>query len=930
MTITRHLIALLALLPTVAVPQDPGRIMGQVVDEQTGDPISGASIMVDETGAGGLTNLDGRYLIRGVDPGVHDLMVQVIGYATKRVTGVQVASGGLTRVDISMASEALEIEAITVSAAVERGSTAALLNERRRSSGVADAIGSQQIARSPDGNAAAVMARAPGVSIVGDRYVYVRGLGDRYGAATLNGSPLPSPETDKKVVPLDIVPSSFLESIVTAKTYSPDQPGDYAGGLVQIRTRNFPARSIIKLGLGTSYNSAASFAPGVGYEGGAYDFVGFDDGTRGLPAALPDHRITAATYSAEDLERFGESFAGSWGPTPTELPLSQSFNLAVGNQFHVLGGSVPVGYLLAVTQSTDYGNRDDLVERVLSSAGAAEPEVDYTGSHTTRSAALGGLLNLSIEPAAGHRLSLEGLYNRSVDDEGRILQGYNHDFGTSQRNTRIRYLAQDLLSAQLKGEHEVGAPGGTKVGWRGSFTSAARYEPNTREVLYRQAEDGRYLFDTFVQSGSVFHSDLDEIGYGGGLDVGVPLQIGALSGTLSFGGAMDAKDREAYARRFRFLPVGFISEEVAVRQPDDLFTPETIGPEGFEIREATFPGDNYEASQEILAGYALVDTRILPRLRLAGGARVEQTRQRVTPLSRFTSTGMELAGAELDDTDILPGLNVTYEATESMNLRLGLSRTLARPQFRELAPFQFTDYAGGFLTVGNPALGRSRISNYDLRWEWFPGLDGLVAVSGFYKRFEDPIETVVLSSTELVQTWVNAQSATNYGVEVELQTSLGRLGPIFEPLALNANVTWVESEVSTGDSVTVFLPFGAGLRQLAISDRRRALQGQSPYMLNLGLTYLSPTRGTNVSALYNHIGRRIESVSGASLPDIYEESRGVLDLVLEQPFGNGISAKLSATKLLGSDVVFTQGGDVVRSYDTGRVVSLSVSWDLDG
>lgn len=929
-TIVVCLTILLGLLPATAVAQDAGRIMGRVVSEETGAPISGASVMVDGTSAGALTNLDGRYLIQSVPAGVHDVVVQVLGHVTKTVTGVQVPADGVVHVDVGMTPQALEIEAIRVSAAVERGSTTALLTERRRASGVSDAIGSQQIARSPDGDAASVMARAPGVSIVGGKYVYVRGLGDRYGGATLNGAPLASPETDRKVVPLDIVPSSFLESVVTAKTYSPDQPGDYAGGLVQIRTRNFPTRPIVKLGLGTSYNSTATFASGVGYEGGSYDFLGFDDGTRGLPAVLPDQRITAASYSDVDLERFGEAFVGSWGPTPTTLPPGQNLSLAVGSQLHVLDGTVPIGYLLAVTQSTDHSNRGGVVERVFSSAGAAEPEVDYTGTHTTRSASLGGLLNLSVEPAPLHRLTLEGIYNRTVDDEARVLQGYNHDFGTDQRNTRIRYLAQELLSAQLKGEHEIATPGDTRLGWRGSFSMAGRYEPNTREVLYRQADDGRYLFDTFVQSGSVFHSDLDEIGYGGGADLRVPLRMLGASATLSFGGAADFKDREAYARRFRFLPVGFIPEEVAEREPDDLFTSTTIGPDGFEIREATFSGDNYEASQEVLAGYALLDTRILPRLRLTGGARVERTRQSVTPLSRFTSTGMELPGAELDDTDILPGLNVTYEATESMNLRLGLSRTLARPQFRELAPFQFTDYAGGFLTIGNPALERSRITNYDVRWEWFTDLDGLVAVSGFYKRFEDPIETVVLSSTELIQTWVNAAGATNYGVEVELRTCLGALGETFEPFDLNANLTWLDSEVSTGDSIAVFLPFGAGLRQLSTGDRSRALQGQSPYMLNLGLTYLSPTRGTNITALYNYIGRRIDSVSGASLPDIYEEGRGVLDLVLEHPFSHGLSAKVSARRVLGSDVVFTQGGDVVRSYDTGRVVSLSVSWNIDG
>ncbi|MBW3552353.1 MAG: TonB-dependent receptor [Gemmatimonadetes bacterium] len=907
--------------------QSPGRILGRVVSEGNGEPVSGAHVGIQGMDGGALSNREGRYVIQRVEPGVHDLVVQVIGFARKTVTGVVVPEGGTVHLDVSLATEAVRVGGITVSAAIERGSTTALLNERRSSGVVVDAIGSEQIARTPDGDAAAVLARSPGVSVVDSRYMYVRGLGDRYGAASLNGSPLPSPEQDRKVVPLDIIPSSFLESVVTAKTYSPDQPGDYAGGLVQIRTRNFPARRIVELGLGTSYDTQASFATGLGGGGGgAYDFLAFDDGGRSLPP-LPAQRLTATNYAPGELEVFGEQFIGHWGPRRAQLPVAQSFSVAVGNEASWFDGEVPVGYLIALNQSTDYTNRE-MVERVLTTSGIDDPAVDYTGTVTTRSARLGGMLNFSVEPTPSNRLTLAAMYNRTADDEGRILQGYNLDFSTNQRNTRIRYLVQDLVSAQLKGEHELGSLGDTRVSWRTAFSRTARYEPNTREVLYRQVPDGRYLFDTFVQSGSVFHSDLDEAGLGGALDVEVPLRLRDLPASLSFGAAADLKERSAYARRFRFLPVGSLTEDIRARDPNQLFTRETIHPLGFQIQEATFPGDNYGADQQIRAVYAMADAEILPRLRLVGGARVEQARQTVSPIDRFLTTAAELESADLNDTDVLPGINLTYSPTEAVNLRLGLSRTVARPQFRELAPFQFTDYAGGYLTIGNPALQRTRIQNYDVRWEWFPGLGSLVAVSGFFKRFEQPIETIVLSSTELMRTWVNAEAALNYGAELEVRAPLGGLGRVLEPVSFNANLTWIESEVNTGGTVRVFLPFGAGLTDLSYTDRSRPLQGQSPYVANLGLSYAAA--GTNVTLLYNRFGRRIDTVGGSSLPDIYEEDRGQLDLVLQQVFGRGFSASLRAKRLLGSDMEFTQDGEIVRSYDLGRVVSLSVSWDLGG
>ena len=484
------------------------------------------------------------------------------------------------------------------------------------------------------------------------------------------------------------------------------------------------------------------------------------------------------------------------------LPPGQSFSIAAGNEAGWFDGTVPVGYLVAFNQSTDYTHRES-VERVLTVAGASEPAVDYAGTSSTRSASVGGMLNLSIEPTPTNRITIEGLYNRTADDEARIFQGYNLDFSTNQRNTRIRALVQDLLTAQLKGEHELGFLGDTRVAWRSAWSRTSRLEPNTREVLYRQVPDGRYLFDTFVQSGSIFHADLEEVGYGGGLDVDVPFALRGAPATLSFGGTADYKDRDAFARRFRFLPIGTLSEEVRAQEPNQLFTTETIDPLGFQLHEATFPGDNYSADQEILAAYLMADAEILPRLRFVGGARVEQATQTVTPLERFLTTAADLEPASLDNTDLLPGINLVYEATETMNLRLGLSRTLARPQFRELAPFQFTDYAGGYLTIGNPALERTRIRNYDLRWEWFVRPGEILAVSGFYKRFTDPIEVLVLPSSELMKTWVNAGSATNEGLELEARASLGILADALETSAQrDANYRTSEEYRATTDKVS--------------------------------------------------------------------------------------------------------------------------------
>lgn len=908
----------------------PGRITGRVVNEQSGEPLQGVQVTVKGGAPSTLTGVDGRYMLRGVPAGTHEVSAQSLGFATKTVTGVMVDSDESVVLNIALAPQAIALDGIRVSAAQERGSTVALLSQRRKTGTVTDAIGLEQIDRSPDGDAAAVLSRSPGVSVVGGKYVYVRGLGERYGQATINGSPLPSPEPDKKVVPLDLIPSDFLESVVTAKSYSPSQPGDYAGGLVQITTRNFPAYGIFKLGVSSSFNTATTFKDGYGYAGGGLDFLAMEDGTRDLPSFLPDNvRITRGNIAGADLERIGEAFIGPWGPTTSTLPPSQGVNLALGNQV-TLGAERSLGYLLSVSQSSGYTNRGDLVERVFSSAAGAEPEVDYSGLSTSQQAALGGLVQLAADLSPANRVTLSAMYNRTVDDESRILEGFNLDSNGDQRNTRLQFLEQTVLTTQLKGQHHLGFLGDASLDWRGSYSTARRYEPNTREILYRET-GGAFLWDDFIQSGSVFHADLNEDTYGAGLDFRVPLTFRGQPAELSLGGALELRDRSNFARRFRFRPDGQLPTEVRTRDPNDLFTTETIGPGGFQIEESTFRADNYRADQSVQAGYAMVDFELLPRIRVLTGARIEQTTQTVTPFDLYPVSNQEpLDQASLSNTDVLPAINLTYSPTDRVNFRLGASQTLARPQFRELAPFSFADYAGGFLTVGNPTLGRTLIRNLDARWEWFSGHSSLVAVSAFYKDFDDPIEVVVFPSSELIRSWANADGATNYGAEFEIRTSLGALGPAFRAIGLNANLTLVQSDVRTADTINAYLPGTGAIELTGIEDRSRPLQGQSPYVVNLGLAYASERLGTKTTILFNRFGRRIDSVGGRTLPDIYEEARSTLDIVLEQPLPGGLSAKISGKRLVGNQVEFTQAGDVVRGYDAGRTFSVSLSWGAGG
>ena len=915
-----------------ALSAQQGRITGRVMDAATAQPISSAQIFLEDQSVGGVSGIDGRYVLRDVPAGVQTVVVQMIGYGSKTITGVQVPDGGVAILDVSLESAAIDIAGITVQAAAERGSTTALLTERRTEAVVVDAIGADQISRSPDGDAAAALKRVPGLSVVDGKFAYVRGLGERYSSTTLNGAPLASPMPDRKVVPLDVIPSGLLESIVTAKSYSPDKPGDYAGGLVELRTKDFPTRRIFSVSASGGFNSVTTFEDGLRYGGGGLDFLGFDDGTRDLPGALPDNaRVTFPTFSRAQLESIGESFSGDWGPVLDALPPNTSLGISFGDDMALFGRSL--GLLASANYSNSFGRKDGIIERVFASAGVADPEVDYRGDETVRSVSLGGLANVSYELTPTSRVTANFVFSRLMDDEARVYEGFNLDSNAAQRNYRIRFLAQTLANAQLKGEHLLGFLGDAKFDWRGSWSRAERYEPNTREVLYRESGNGEFLFENFVSSGSVFHQNLVDDTYSGAADLSIPFTLGdSRTGSVSFGGAMNAKQRDAFTRRFRFLavPGGVIDENVRRLDPNELFNPTTIAQDGFELSEATFRPDNYDATEDVAAGYVKLEGEVSDRVKIMTGLRVESAQQEVTPFDLFPTPGLTpIPGARLDDRDLLPALNVTLQVAENMNVRLGASQTLARPQLRELAPFAFADYAGGYLTVGNPELSRSLIQNYDARWEWFFGTGAILAFSGFYKTFDGPIEVAVLPSSELLKTWINGGEANNYGLEFEFRSSLDFLASSLASLALNANLTLVESEVTTPATIRVYIP-GEGGTDLAVAPKTRALQGQSPYVFNVGLSYANNTGTSQATVLFNRFGRRIDAVGGQATPDIFEEARSQLDVVLERTLFSGTKVKLSAKNLIGNVVEFTQGGGLLRRWDTGRSFSVSVGWSTGG
>ena len=918
-----------AMALSAQAAEELGRISGRIVDEATARPLSLAQISIAALNTGTLSDVDGRWSMQSLPPGTYDVVARLIGYANKTITGVTVTAGDVTTIDISLPPQAIEMNELSVTVADQIGTASAVLENRQTAAAVTDAIGREQISDSPDSDAAAAMARVPGVSIVDKKFVFVRGLGERYGNTTLDGAVMPSPIADRKAVPLDLVPASFIENVSTSKSYLPRQPADYAGGLVQIETRKVPGENFLKVGFGTGMETATTGRSGLGYAGGGLDFLGIDDGLRSLPDLLPAAAtVNRQNLSPEELEAIGEAFAPGWAGTPRDLPFGRSGEIAFATEVPI--GSKDLGLLATGHWDDSWNRREGYVERVFASAGLSDPEVDYGGDQSTRAVTLGGLLNMDYPLAPSHRISFNGLLNRVTEDQSRVLEGFNLDSNTNQRNTRIQYVENSLVQGRLSGKHYFNALGGTTAEWKAAYSRAGRYEPNTREVLYRES-GGVFLWDNFIQSGSIFHQDLTEDAINLNLDVQFPIRVNGQAGTIEVGAATLTRDRDVLSRRFRFIPNRSVPNEVRGSAPDGIFTPDNIGPgpRQFEIREATFRPDNYVADQTTTGAYLMADLELLPRLRFAGGARIERSRQVVEPIDVFTMGIEPLTGAELDNTDFVPGATLTWAASDRVNIRAAASRTLARPEFRELAPFSFADFAGGYLVVGNPVLQRSRITNFDLRWEWFPRPGAVFAVSGFYKKFKDPIEEVVFPSSEYIKSWLNAGTANNLGTEFEVRSDLGFLSESFENFALNFNLTLVDSEVETGSVAQIFVP-GSGPLEIDVVGQKRRLQGQSPYVVNAGANWASSSGRTSVSLLFNRFGRRISQVGSQFLESVFEEGRNQFDLVVEQGIGSKVSAKLSATNLFAAHYRFTQGGDLLRGWQPGRAFSLGVTWQPVG
>ena len=901
---------------TTAAAQGTGRIIGRVVEATQGAPLSGVTITLVGTTRTATSAADGRYALVDLPEGPVSLTARLIGFTPKTVTGLVVAGGRTLEQNISLSNKVVELQEVTVSAAVESGSVNRALDEQRNAVAVVNSISSEQIAKSPDGDAAAAVQRVSGATVQDGKYVVVRGLGDRYTTASLNGARIPSPEPEKKVVPLDLFPAALLDGITVSKTFTPDQPGDFAGASINIKTKEFPTRNTFSLSIGSGVNSVSlggsrTFAPNV-----SGDAFAFGARNRALPAGVAAQGNFSNPISQAESNTLINSLRNSWSSRLRGgLPFG-SLGLSLGGTNKVFGREI--GYLGSLTYSYSQEVLSDQVRSLAQArvAGVATEIDRFTGNTGRSSAALGGLVNLSTTIGSGTKITFNNTYNRTADNEGRSEFGVSENLATPLQIQRLRYVERQVLSSQFGVQHQVGQ--NAIIDYSGTYSKVSRDEPDRSEIVYSTNPDGtnpRWLGGSNEAAVRTFAA-LDERA----LDAQLNLQYffgGQGSQTaLKVGGLYRDVARDASNQAYSISLAGNLTPEQQALPPEQLFDGRfSTGSDATLRLSSLAQGGSYDATDKLSAGYAMLSFPLGRRVTVVGGARVENSEVTVNSIS---SSG-QLNTTSPTYTDLLPSLAVTLRLAENQNLRFAGSRTLSRPEYRELAPLLFREVIGFDNVLGNAQLLRTRISNADVRWEFYPSSAEVFSVSLFYKDFKDPIERVYLgSSGTRIITFVNALGATNYGAELEVRKHLGWLSEGLRSVTLFSNATFNESKIQidqTGASVT---------------NAERRLVGQSPYVFNGGLTWTSPSGGFSATALYNVFGARIVAAGEIPLPDVVERPRNVLDLSLRFPLLQGITGRLDARNLLNAPYQVTQGDVVRERYLTGRTVSVGFAWRPSG
>jgi hypothetical protein len=888
------------------------KLTGKILNKKN-DPVVGATIKIDGSNAGTTSDVDGNFSLSLSIGKNYTLTISSVNYQTKTISDVEVINGRVNELLVVLEESAANtLGGVTVTAtssSAKKETAAALIQFQKNTNTVASVISAEAIRRSPDKNTGDVLKRVPGTSVQEGKYLVVRGLSDRYNQAMLNGILLSSTEPDRKTFSFDLFPAAVIDNIIMNKAFVPELPGEWAGGLVQVQTKEIPANDFLNVQIGTGFNGQTIGKDFYQAKGGKLDWLGVDDGARALADGFPTKSKFGA-LNPQQLNDYGKQFRNVWTSTAGSAPINSSFQLNggfTGTLFRKkVGGTLGIVY--------NQSNRRLQFDNAIIGNNQGDHEVQFSNEKYSRDVLAGALANFSIQFNKNHRISFKNIINLNTSDFAVRRLGKDYilgpGYGENVRAEEIGFRQNTFFNTQLLGDHNF-SNWGIRFKWYGGFNILDQYIPDQRRLFYTQ--DGSDLLAPYYallaagasqKSGSIFYSFLNDYIYNAGGDITKSFKWLGYTQSIKGGYLFQVKDRLFDSRPFF---INTLSNSIKQLAPDKIFAPENFTNinTGVQFGELNGISFRYLANTIMNAGYLQFDNQFTQSLRVIWGLRVEDFDQLVGSVR--TSDPRHVHSRV---TDFLPGINITFKPDNKINLRLSGSQTVVRPEFRELSPFAFYDFELNAQVVGNNKVRRTKITNADLRYEVYPRSGELITLGVFFKHFDDPIEYYFNRTGPATNTFnvANTNTATAFGAEFEFRKKMDFISAALRNFTLTGNLSYIYSRVR--DTI----------------DLNRPLQGQSPYLINAGLQYDVEKIGFSSTVLFNQIGRRILFVGDKSVPDIWEHPRPLLDIQLaKKVLKNKGEIKLNISDIFNRRAYFYHDLDNNEKYKSSSNDVLAIS-----
>lgn len=887
-----------------------GTIKGQVTDAKSGFGLPGVNVLIKGTTIGASTDLDGNYTISNLAPGYYTIYASYISYKPFQ-QDFKLEPGKTISFNIKLEEDVAELAGIEVVAERVRNTETAALMEVKKSELVINAISAQQISKSQDRDAGQVIRRIPGITIQDDRFVIVRGLAERYNTVMLNDVIAPSTEADKRSFSFDLVPSNMIERMLVFKSGSAEIPGEFGGAVIKIYTKNQVEQNFNSISIGTGVRLGSTFTNGLRSNTSSTDFLGFDDGGRDLPADFP-RRLGDLGFQYDKVAEATKTLENDWALNDRMALPDLRLRYDMGRKFKIKGKQVSTLNSVSYSQTSQVLEIDRFRYINYEADFSSIDAFNYNDQSFANNVRTGLISNWAIKLNSANTIEFKNLLSQNGNQETVRRQGKDFFQGFDVDNYSLYYQQRMVFNTQLSGTHQFNAER-SEIHWALSYSRTNRSEPDWRRARTQRNIDTNEPFRVVIPpsantfDAARFFSRLFENIYTSTFDYkhvfGGDVQKPKF--TLRAGYYAEYKAREFAARwmAYRQSSANGFDQNLLQLSLDQIFDNANIGfPTGFILNEGTNFTDSYDASNLLLAGYGGGAWNISEKVNVNFGLRTEFNRQQLnTRISQAIPVNVDNPILSL-----LPFLNATYKRNDFSQFRLAYSRTINRPEFRELAPFSFYDFNFAIDVVGNERLEIATINNVDLKYEFFPSPSEQIAVGVFYKQFTNPIETYIVTGTSNpIFLFRNAASAVSYGAEVEVRKNLGLGAPgsFINRFNVILNAALIRSEIDLGEDSTL------------TQDRRRPLQGQSPYVVNTGLYYNDQDRGLQVSLLYNIYGRRIFTVGDREIPTIYEMPRNLVDLSISKKLTDKIDAKLGVSDLLNAELIFREDGNYDSRLD---------------